>query len=498
MTDRLSGGVRVFWRRMLQGGLPLLVTVSIHALVVIVAGVWVVHETRQQETTRFAPTGRPKASDQEREVEHRLQVARKSGGSASASPVSAQRILSSSSQALSLPALPELPSSGASLFGGGFSGVGSGVGVGQGSGMATGLSRGGLGGKGFVSLTFLGMTNVAVRNVVFAVDVSRDLMDIRKGGFKAFAIIRDEMVRLVSQLPPGAEFGVVLYGGATNDLNLFRPTLAPATLGNKEAFFNWIRTVNTDPDRLGTRSAGGHIPWKEKPGESLGLDASLMVPNWVKAVRAALEMKAETVFLVTGSAATGLKQRSEERLGVLEQRNAAYKDRLRRGGVDPEAVARARGAALAKARKQLQEINDQLKAQGKSPFIVTETKRVFQPDFQAALKRAGFAIELDTTGWADPQGKPIWELGVSQNEKVEFTAILNYVARLQAGLLKQRAEIHAFLFVGPDEKPKDPLENLTALVKRNGGKFELLTGKRLEELAEARSGQERSAQIKKP
>ena len=462
--------------------LPLLVSVGVHALILGAAGFYVVKETQSGAKRGFEASARPASTAAEREIEHRLQVARKGGGSASVSPVSAQRILSSAASALALPALSELPVAGSALFGGGFGGLGSGVGLGEGAGLVSGLGKTGLGGHGFVSLTFLGMTDQRARKVVFAVDVSKDLMDIRKGGFKAFGIIREEMIRLVSQLPPGAEFGVVLFGGATSDLNLFQPKLVPATVANKEAFFAWMKPVNADPARLGTHSAGSHRAWRERPAAEVGVDPALRVPNWVKATRAAMEMTPETIFLITGSAATGLKQRSGERMNVLEQRNDRRKDQLRRAGIDPEDVARARNAALAKARQQLAEINASLKAQGKSPYIVTDTKRVFQPDFQAELKRAGFAIELDTEGWADAQGKPIWELGVSQHEKVEFSAVVGYIARLQASLLRERAVLNAFLLVGPDEKPKEAVENLTTLTKRNGGKFELLTAKRLEEL----------------
>jgi hypothetical protein len=276
---------------------------------------------------------------------------------------------------------------------------------------------------------------------------------------------------------------VVLFGGATGDLNLFQPGLIPATLANKEAFFAWMKPVNADPARLGTHSAGGHRPWRERPAAELGLEASLMVPNWTKATRAAMEMKPETIFLIAGSAATALKARSDDRRNLLEQRNDRRKEQLRRAGIEPEAVAVARNRSLAAARQQLAEINATLTSQGKSPYIVTDTKRVFLPDFQAELKRAGFTIELDTEGWADEHGRPIWELGVSRYEKAGFSAVLTYIARLQAALLRERATLNAFLFVGPTERPAEPIENLTALTRRNGGKFELLTEKRLEELA---------------
>lgn len=489
MFARLLKGILTRpWRN-----LPFLCSVLVHGVILGGAAVYVVKETRENEKRGFEASARPATTQAEREIEHRIQVARRGGGSASVSPVSMNRILSNSTRALALPAMQDLPLAGSSLFAGGFGGAGTGVGLGAGSGLATALGGAGLGGRGFMSLSFLGMSDQRMSRVAFVVDVSKDLMDIRKGGFKAFGIIREEMIRLVSRLPPGAEFGVVLYGGATGDLNLFQPGLVPATLANKEAFFAWMKPVNADPARLGTHSAGSHRPWRERPAGELGLDASLMVPNWTKAMRAALEMKPETIFLIAGSAATALKTRSEERMNLLEQRNDRRKDQLRRAGIDPETVAAARNRSLAKARLQLAEINATLRSQGKSPYIVTDTKRVFLPDFQAELKRAGFTIDLDTEGWSDEHGKPIWELGVSPHEKVAFTSVLAYVARLQAVLLRERATLNAFLFVGPTERPAEPIENLTTLTRRNGGKFELLTEKRLEDLASKSKVEQRAA-----
>jgi hypothetical protein len=468
------------WR--FRVGWPLLVSLVVHAVIVGVAGVYVVHEHTVAKSRAFEAPVRAEPPAQ-RQVEHRLQIARRGGGPAPVSPAAVRRILSTAGDALALPAPAELPAAGASLFGGGFGGSGSGVGLGPGGGTATSLGAGGLGGRGFVSLTFLGLTQPKVRKVVFVVDVSRDLMDIRKGGFKAFGIIRDEMQRLVGQLPPSAEFGVVLFGGAAGDINRHSPALLPATLANKEAFFAWLKPLNATPDRLGTHSAGGFLAWRPRPLSGAGLDETLMLPNWVRATQAALEMKPEVIFMVTGSGATGMRKRTAERLETLNRRNDLEKERLRRKGIDPDGIAEARNRALAKARSQLNDINTKLRAEGKAPYIVTDTKRVFQPDFQAELKRAGFAIELDLEGWADAQGRPIWELGVSVNEKVPFAEVLTHITRLQAALLRDKAAVHVFLFVGPEERPVDPLENLTALAKRNGGKFELLTAARLEELA---------------
>lgn len=86
---------------------------------------------------------------------------------------------------------------------------------------------------------------------------------------------------------------------------------------------------------------------------------------------------------------------------------------------------------------------------------------------------------LDTEGWTDSRGDPIWEMGVSPHEKVPFAEVLTHVARLQAALLRERAALHALLFVGPNEQAREPVEQLTALARRNGGQFTLLTARSL-------------------
>jgi hypothetical protein len=214
---------------------------------------------------------------------------------------------------------------------------------------------------------------------------------------------------------------VVLFGAAAGDVNRFAAELTPATATHKEALMAWIRSLNARPDHLGTRSAGAYLGWKERDLPRAGLDASLLPPPWLRALHAALELEPDTVFLVTGGASTALRPRSDERRETLERRNEREKERLRRRGIDPEKVGELRRAALAKARRELEEINRQRVAQGKSPFIVSDTKRVFQPDFQQELRRSGFTLVLDTEGWTDARGDPIWEMGVSPHEKVPFT-----------------------------------------------------------------------------
>ncbi len=466
----------------LTGSVPILVTVLLHALVVGIAGYFVTETIiGKKKTFEEAP---PADTSFKKEVEHRLQVARKGGGSTS-SPVSAQRIVSTATDTLQLPDMPELPQVGASSLSSAGFGAGMGA-VGSGSGYNTGLGSGS-GGIGFMSMSFLGMTSQRASKIVFVVDVGSSLLDIRKGGFEAFRIIREEMMKLVSRLSPGVQFGVVVFesGAWENGGNLasLDTGLLPATVANKEYFFDWMRPINANSNKIGLSSLTNRSHWVARDLPSAGLDPALLVPQWTRALRCALEMEPDTVYLITGSAGAVRRKLSESELAQRKRENDEMLAQMKQEGLDPDAIAAARNAFLRKASAQLDAINARLKAAGKPPFIIQSTQRIFQADFQAALKRIGESIPLDAKGWSDKQGKPIWWTGYGDSTGEPYASVLMHIAQLQRALLKDRAALNIFLFVGPDEQPKTAMENLGKTSSRNGGKFELLTTKRLQELS---------------
>lgn len=458
----------------------------LHAVLIVGAALWVVSETIVGKKPRFEAPPQIESNPVRRQVEHRIQVARKSGAVSSA-PVSAQRILSTAAGALALPTLPDLPVAGASALGG-LGGFGTGAGLGQGSGgIGTSLGAAGLGGRGFMSLSFLGLANVKAQKVVFVVDVGRSLMDIRKGGFQAFGIIRAEILRLVGNLPPSSAFGVVLFDGS--QLTLYADTLQPATARNKEAFFAWMEPVNAKLDALGLASAGGATAWQRTMPPGSGLDAGYNPSPWLNAVHAALQLRPDTVFVVTGAAGYGSKRLEAGELAGRSRARERELAGLRSQGLDLAAVTQARRAALAKARAELQAFNQRLIAQGRDPLVVTESRRIMDADFQAALARAGSSIRVDTQGWTDKDGKPVWidaEARASEVEPASLADASAYVTRLQAAFLRERAALNLFLFVGPDEKPQGAMDGLGRIAREQGGRFELLTSKRLEALAARR------------
>jgi hypothetical protein len=472
--------------RRITASVPLLVTVIVHVVLIAIAGYFVVSEQIIGKKKIMEASAATESVSQ-KQVEHRLQVARKGGGSASSSPVSASRIFSTAENALQMPAMPDLPSVGASSLSG--MGFGAGLGaVGAGTGYNTGIGSGNGLGSGFMSMSFLGTTSQRASKVVFVVDVGANILDIRKGGFEAFKIMREEMAKLVSRLPASAEFNVVLFETGvwderTGSLALFDTKLQPATVANKERFFEWLKPINANPNRLGMTSVGRRVPWTPKPLPTAGLDEDLIPPVWARALRATLEMQPDTVFLVTGSEGRVARKLSETELAKRKKENDDQLAQMKRDGLNPDTVNATRQAFEARARAQLDAINARLRAKGRPPLIVQTTQRIFDADFQRELKRIGESIPLDTTGWATKDGRPIWWTGFNDWTTVEYSDLLLHISQLQRALLKERAALNIFLFVGPNEQPKTAMDNLGKTASRNGGKFELITTKRLQELA---------------
>lgn len=73
---------------------------------------------------------------------------------------------------------------------------------------------------------------------------------------------------------------------------------------------------------------------------------------------------------------------------------------------------------------------------------------------------------------------------VDQGERMPSGMVIEQV-RVLATLLRERAAVNTLLFVGPNEQPREPVEHLTALARRNGGRFALLTARSLAALPPA-------------
>ena len=483
MTESSSPKIKLLYAR-ITASVPLLVTVIVHVVLVAVAGYFFVSEQLVAKKKSFEASNASENVTQKL-VEHRLQVARKGGGSASASPVAASRIFSVDSNALQLPPPPALDISGASAlsgvgFGAGMGGVGGGTGFNTGTGSGNGL------GVGFMPMTFLGLTSQKAQKIVFVIDIGPNVLEIKKGGFESFAIIREELLKLVSRLPPSASFGVVLYqegpwlsGSRGGVVSPYQASLSPATNSNKTQFFGWMKPINLTSERTGFRSVTSRTEWTPRVLPNAGLDPGLDFPNWVQAVRCALEMQPDTIYAIIANPGRPIRILSASELAKVRK---IYDDRVKSSGFTAEQVEASRTASYNRANAQLADINSKLKAQGKTPLVSSTFNGMFTPEFQAALKRNGFSMTPDFKGWTDKEGKPIYSDMTLDTEVMPYNEVVKYISLLQRALLKERANLNILLFTGPDEKPQQAMSDLGRVSSNNGGRFQLITNKSLKEL----------------
>ncbi len=475
---------------------PLLITVIVHVVVFLIAGAFVIKQEISPEN-KFEAT--PPAGPPDQSNEHRLQMAHRDAASGgSSSPVSQTHITTSAESALQLPEMPSLPN----ISGGpaGFGPLGPTVITTNTNKEMTLQPRDNMGNTGFVSDSFLIPTSQIIRKLVFIVDVNKNTMSEGSGGFEAFGVIRQEIMRLIASMPPSAQFNVILFDGEDRDhnvqVNLFAETLLPANVLNKDAFILWLQPVNSAIDKLGLSSAGGRRGWK--PGalpENSGITGEFDPVTWSKAVRCALEMQPDTIVVITNTRGNPTNVIGEtewmRRMSSYENELKEYQRYLDQNKLDEDAIAKARNAAYSQAKREFDAANKAIVAKGHPPIIITHQTQVFDSAVQARLKKEGFNITLDKTGWSDKNGNAYRNPPNKPNRisNADWADQIIYVSRLQRALVPTRAMLNIFLFTGTTTPKDSDSKDLSDITRRFGGKFEVLTNQRLLELrAKAETG----------
>jgi len=477
---------------------PLLVTVVFPTLLIFVASTWVITEQIIGKKKDFTAAPPAESTTAQKQVEHRLQVARRAGGSPSATSMSSQRIYSTSASAVALPAMTEMSSVGSSSFGGGFGGGGTGMGTGTGIGSGSGL-----GGKGFMNMSFLGMTVSGAKSnkVALVVDISASMMEAEKEGFASFQIIRNQMTDLILRLSPLSEFGAVVVdikniGGVDGKIGYFSKELLPANVENKTRFSKWVEPINTDKElkKIAFDSVSGVVAYEPSTSRNPNLKKNYRPVNWVNGIEAALALKPDLIFVITGNLKDGrvtdirneLEQETNRKR--IEREKEELIKELKKEGIDVDNVFEMQTRAMNKAKADLAEINKKQVAKGKNPFVVADpTSLVLDKKLLSDIKKAGYNFSVDTEGWRRKNGSVIWRIG--ENEKRNdksgtFKEMEDHLFELRKSSGNMPV-INFFYFHGEAENEKilkKLKDDYSKLMGRLGGKVQFLKASALRDL----------------
>ena len=214
----------------------ILISVGIHVIVGIVAGIVIVARYLTEPPAEFKVTKDIRIPAEERE--HKMNMAAFDG--MAPKPSFTDKMQSLRPAALALPELPRIPMDQmlpldpaeiladqvAALTGPGGAGSGIGLGAGGGGGSA-GIETG---------FSFMGIESKGKR-ILLIFDVSASVLNkARKSGI-SLAKIKEETIGLLQQLPINARFGLIQF---TQNFKAFREELLAATEANRAAAKTWI------------------------------------------------------------------------------------------------------------------------------------------------------------------------------------------------------------------------------------------------------------------
>jgi hypothetical protein len=212
-----------------------LVSVGIHVIAAIVAGIVIVARYLAEPPAEFKVTKDIRIPAQERE--HTMNMAAFDG--MAPKPSFTDKLQSLRPGALALPELPAIPMDQllpldpaeiltdqvAALTGPG--GAGSGI----------GLATAGVGGSGIgTGFSFMGIESKGKR-ILLIFDVSTSVLNKARRSDISLAKIKEETISLLQQLPINARFGLIQF---TQNFKAFREELLAATDANRAAAKTWI------------------------------------------------------------------------------------------------------------------------------------------------------------------------------------------------------------------------------------------------------------------
>lgn len=276
----------------------IVISVAVHFIGAILAGIWIVARFVLATPTTFEVKKQIRIAAEERE--HRMSMAE--FDAARPKPSFTDTMSTARPTEFSLPDLPTLP-------------IDTAVGIdpsdivsdqlaalaGAGAGSASGSGGGGSGS----AVSFFGVSDMATR-VAIVIDVSDTMFDRQPGKFEA---VKEEAAKLVQGLGINTLFNIVIYEGGS--VAMF-PEMQPATDANKEKAAAWIRSVDGGGGKRGMSYRGRY----SKMGTGLYEGGGTRTDT---ALKQALSMRPSTIFLISDGEMSR-SGRGEEKGGDIEER----------------------------------------------------------------------------------------------------------------------------------------------------------------------------------
>jgi hypothetical protein len=323
-------------------------------------------------------------------------------------------------------------------------------GVKGGLGSATGDLGLGSGGVGF-SMPEINIFGVKSRGekAFLILDADAEMMYDEMGGITAYTIIKNELIRIVDELPPTVLFNVAVFQRGDKSNVLF-PSMVSASHENVVVMKEWLDPLNRISESMGDKDFGVKTIGPGGAGISDHFDVEPIesFSYWINPALLAMKQQADSVYLLTS------------RWGTLRHR---VKSRTR-----DEATRQKSDEVYEKAKQKLAEENEQRRKNGDPPRVLAGRLSIIKAYFPDAHFGGG-NVNFDYTP------KIMNEAMDAVHEKYRSEAL-----RSKSGLAKRKkgkysANVIHFVRTGEnsDEKSKEKLKQLTSFCN---GEYRTIAG----------------------
>lgn len=328
---------------------------------------------------------------------------------------------------------------------------------------------------------------------LFVVDVRRELMQDAKGGIPTYNVIKNDIIRLVNELPSGVLFNMLLFDGAS--LEIWKPQLVAATATNKEEFEKWLLPVNSSATNLGVRSrnyrpAAFNQPFASRLMTSYGLTTAGALEQRSDAIyicransivlttAGALEQRPDAIYILSDSLPSLEDLREEDRRTPEEIRKSQedYLDRVK-SQTDFETLQEYQAARLKTTSEMSKRISEFKRNENKARTAKGIAPRVYSSSENSRL-RNDMEKEVSKLDFYVPGVEGAKMIDRDSIPEGEVEDWLETQLRLQFDQnFDDRPQLNAIIFRGEDEGFSEEQEDaVDDYVDRFDGDYRVLIG----------------------
>lgn len=147
------------------------------------------------------------------------------------------------------------------------------------------------------TVSLFGLSTKAEK-ILICLDASPYLMTDERGGLDTYKVIREDIKKLVNQLPSTSLFNLLAFDvSAGTRMSFFQPNLVAATSFNKRLACGWIDPINSSLKMMGVRGKQYSLKYEFIPQPATRTDSN----NIYRVYQAALEQGADAIWILTTS-----------------------------------------------------------------------------------------------------------------------------------------------------------------------------------------------------